>query len=179
MADTDDDDLEQVHEDAELDAREERELREARLRRDVAAEHDAEVTDAMRRADVAEGNHRRLRAQAADERLLGRSDSAHAARLRADAASRDDATDLRAADRAQARSDSRYRAAVDDDRRADWNYAEGRAERSRSEQAPAAEAVRNAPEEPPVARKNVKPVRRRMKDKEQDPKALRHFGLGD
>lgn len=147
MADTDDDDLEQVHEDAELDAREERELREARLRRDLAAEHDAEVTDAMRRADVAERNHRRLRDQAATERLLDR-------------------------------PDDRYRAAADD-RRADWNYAEGRAERSRSEQAPAAEAVRNAPEEPPVARKNVKPVRRRMKDKEQDPKALRHFGLGD
>ncbi|MEV6416348.1 hypothetical protein [Kribbella sp. NPDC051718] len=148
MADTDDDDLEQVHEDAELDAREERELREARLRRDLTAEHDAEVTDAMRRADVAERNHRYLRDQAATERLLDQSDAGH-------------------------------RAAADDDRRADWNYAEGRAERSRSEQAPAAEAVRNAPEEPPVARKNVKPVRRRMKDKEQDPKALRHFGLGD
>ncbi|MFI5710154.1 hypothetical protein [Kribbella sp. NPDC051620] len=186
MADTDDElaakraeeDQQQFDEEVELDALEERELADTRRR----IETDADVADAMRRADVAERNHSYLRAKAADERLLGHADTAHAAHLRDGAAGRDDAqsdADLRAADRAQARANSRYRTAADDDRRADWNYAEGRAERSRSEQAPAAEAVRNAPEEPPVARKNVQPVRRRIKDKEKDPKALRHFGLGD
>ncbi|WBQ05604.1 hypothetical protein [Kribbella sp. CA-293567] len=166
-------------EDLELDDREERELREARQRRDQALDNDAEIADAMRRADFAERNHRQLRAKAADERLLARSDSAHAAHLRDGAVGRDDAqsdADLKAADRAQARANHRDRLANDDDRRADWNYAEGREQRLRAEQPPAAEAVRNAPEEPPVARKNVKRPRRLEK---KNSKALRDFGLGD
>jgi hypothetical protein len=165
-------------EELELDALEERELHDTR--RKLQRETDADVADAMRRADVAERNHGYLRAKAADERLLGHADTAHAAHLRDGAAGRDDAqsdADLKAADRAQARANSRYRTAADDDRRADWNYAEGREQRSRAaEQPPAAEAVRNAPDEPPVARKNVKRLRHLRK---KDPKALREFGLGD
>lgn len=168
-------------EELELDAREERELRDIRREADL---NDAELADAMRRADMAERNHQQLRARAADERLLARGDSAHAAHLRDGAVGRDDAqsdADLRAADRAQARANSRDRIANDDDRRANWNYAEGRAQRSRAEtiaaEAPAAEAVRNGPNEPPVARKNIKPSRRRQKEK--NSKALRDFGIGD
>ncbi|NEA36408.1 hypothetical protein [Streptomyces sp. SID13031] len=170
-------DREQVDEELELDALEERELRDTR--RQVERDSDAELADAMRRADVAERNHSYLRARAADERLLGHDEIAQAARLRDGATGRDDpqsAADLLAAERAQARADSRYRSAADDDRRADWNSAEAREQRSRAEQPPAAEAVRNAPEEPPVARKNLK-RQRRLKD--QDPKALRNFGIGD
>lgn len=168
---------EELREELELDAREERELR------DVRRETDAELADAMRRADMADRNHQQLRARAADERLLARGDSAHAAHLRDGAVGRDDAqsdADLRAADRAQARANSRDRIANDDDRRANWNYAEGREQRSRAEaavaEAPAAEAVRNGPDEPPVARKNIKRPRRL---KEKDSKALRDFGIGD
>lgn len=169
-------DRQRLDEDLDLDAIEDRELRQARLRLE---ENDAEVADAMRRADVAERNHGQLRARAADERLLARGDSAHAAHLRDGAVGRDDSqsdADLKAADRAQARANSRDRIANDDDRQADWNYAEGRAQRSRAEQAPAAEAVRNGPDEPPVARKNVKRTRRQ---RQKAPKALREFGLGD
>jgi hypothetical protein len=165
-----------VEEEIELDALEERELRETRRKLDL---DDAELADAMRRADVADRNHQQLRARAADERLLARNDSAHAGHLRDGAAGRDDPqadADLRAADRAQAMSNYRDRIANDDDRRADWNYAEGRAQRSRAEQPPAAEAARKAPAEPPVARKNIKRTRKLRK---KDPKALRDFGLGD
>ncbi|MDX6280384.1 MAG: hypothetical protein QOH03_1455 [Kribbellaceae bacterium] len=188
MADTDDElaakraeeDQERLDEELELNALEERELVDTRRK----LEADADVVDAMRLADVAERNHGYLRAKAADERLLGHADTAHTAHLRDGAAGRDDSqsdADLKAADRAQARANSRYRTAADDDRRADWNYAEGRAQRSRAEQptaaeAPAAEAVRNAPDEPPVARKNVKRPRHLRK---KDPKALKEFGLGD
>ncbi|WP_026163392.1 hypothetical protein [Kribbella catacumbae] len=177
----DEEQQEQLREELELDAREERELRDLRRERDL---NDAELADAMRRADMAERNHQQLRARAADERLLARGDSAHAAHLRDGAVGRDDAqsdADLRAADRAQARANSRDRIANDDDRRANWNYAEGRAQRSRAEavaaEAPAADAVRNGPDEPPVARKNIKPLRRRQKEK--NSKALRDFGIGD
>jgi midasin (ATPase involved in ribosome maturation) len=153
MADTDDeiaaqdaeDEQQQVDEELELDALEERELLDTRRR--LERDTDADLADAMRRADVAEQNHGYLRAKAADERLLAGADAA----------------------------DSRYRAAADDDRRAHWNYAEGRAQRSRAEQPPAAEAVRNAPDEPPVARKNVK----RPRGQQKKSKALREFGLGD
>ncbi|WP_328331265.1 hypothetical protein OHA70_10975 [Kribbella sp. NBC_00382] len=182
MADTDDElaakhaeeDEQQFDEEVELDALEERELIDNRRQREA----DADIADAMRRADVAERNHGYLRAKAADERLLGHADTAHAAHLRDGATGRDDAqsdADLKAADRAQARANSRYRTAADDDRRADWNYAEGREQRSRAEQPPAAEAVRSAPDEPPVARKNVK----RPRDQRKKSKALREFGLGD
>jgi hypothetical protein len=166
-------------EDLALDDHEERELRAARLRRDQALDNDAEIANAMRRADFAERNHRQLRAKAADERLLARGDSAHAGHLRDGAVGHDDPqsdADLKAADRAQARASSRDRIANDDDRRADWNYVEGRAQRSLAEQPSPAEAVRNAPEEPPVARKNVKRLRRPEK---KNSKALRDFGLGD
>jgi hypothetical protein len=178
MADTDDDE-QKLDEELELDALEERELIDARRQRERDSASDADLADAMRRADVAERNHSYLRARAADERLLGHSDTAHAAHLRDGAAGRDDPqsdADLKAADRAQARANSRYRSAADDDRRADWNYAEAREQRSQAEQAPAAEAVRSAPDEPPVARKNVKRPRQLRK---KDPKALREFGLGD
>lgn len=169
-------DEERLDEELELDALEERELLDTR--RKLQRDTDADIADAMRRADVAERNHGYLRAKAADERLLGHADTAHAAHLRDGAAGRDDGqsdADLKAADRAQARANSRYRTAADDDRRADWNYAEGREQRSRAEQPPAAEAVRNAPDEPPVARKNVK----RPRDQRKKSKALREFGLGD
>ena len=166
----------QLEEELELDALEARELRETRRKLDL---DDAELADAMRRADVADRNHQQLRARAADERLLARNDSAHAGHLRDGAAGRDDPqadADLRAADRAQAMSNYRDRIANDDDRRADSYYAEGRAQRARAEQAPAAEAARKAPAEPPVARKNLKRTRKQRK---KDPKALRDFGLGD
>ncbi|MDX6264433.1 MAG: hypothetical protein QOH84_6121 [Kribbellaceae bacterium] len=169
-------DQQQLDEELELDALDERELLDTR--RKLERDTDADLADAMRRADVAERNHSYLRARAADERLLGHSDTAHAAHLRDGAAGRDDAqsdADLKAADRAQARANSRYRSAADDDRRADWNNAVGREQRSRAEQPPAAEAVRNAPDEPPVARKNVK----RPRDQQKKSKALREFGLGD
>jgi len=175
-------DQQRLDEELELDALEERELIETKRQVNL---DDAELADAMRRADVADRNHQQLRARAADERLLARDDSAHAGHLRDGAVGHDDTqsdADLKAADRAQARANSRDRIASDDDRRADWNRVEAREERSRAEQPPAAEAVRNAPDEPPVARKNVKNVKnvkRSRRLREKDPKALRNFGLGD
>jgi hypothetical protein len=168
--------------DLELAAREERELEERRHRREVIAM--AETSEALRLAEldeVARDRHRRL---AGGERLQARSDWAHGNHLLDEAATRPDepgaaatAAAGRRYQRAATREDGK---AAYDDRVADRHDAEARERRSearQSEQPPAVEAVRNPPTQAPQARKFVR--RKRVKQRERDPKALREFGLGD
>lgn len=170
-----------VREEIEQDAREERELQDARYRQDVNRA-DAEIAEAMRLAHIAEGNRNDYRAEAGGERRLARNDAAHSAHLRAGAAGRDDPqadADRAEADRFQASSYRQDRLANYDDAVASSYGAEARdrrneaAEVRRPEQPPAAEAVRNPPQAPPLARKNLNQQRRRK------TKELRDFGLGD
>jgi len=170
-----------IREEVEQDARETRELVDSRYRQDVNRA-DAEIAEAMRLAHIAEGNRNDYRAEAAGERRLARSDAAHAAHLRAGAAGRDDPqadADRAEADRFQSSSYRQDRLANYDDAVASTYGAEARdrrneaAEVRRPEQPPAAEAVRNPPQTPPRARKNLKQQRRRK------TKELRDFGLGD
>jgi hypothetical protein len=162
----------------EQDNRAERELEESRDRYDVNLA-DAEITEALRRAHVAEATRADLRAESAGERRLARSDSGRAAALRVGAAGRDDPAadaDRATADRLQASADYQDRIANYDDATADSYGAEAadrRAEASRSQlpdpQPPAAEAVRTPPPRAPKARKNLKAKKRQSKE----------LGLGD
>jgi hypothetical protein len=166
-------------EELELAAREERELEEVRERRQVL-----ETTEAIRLAEVAESARDRHRRLAGGERLQARSDWAHGNHLLDEAAARPDepgADATAAAGRRYQRAANREDGKAEyDDHVADRYDAEARDRRSEARQSgqpPAVEAVRNPPTEAPQARKFVR--RKRAKQRERDPKALREFGLGD
>ena len=168
-----------AREEIEQDARAERDRQDTRDQHDVNRA-EAEVVEALRRADLAEAAQADYRAEAAGERRLARTDAARATRLRDGAAGRDDPTaeaDRARADRYQAMSNYETRLANSDDAVSDSYGAEARDRRveaaqvRRPEQPPAAEAARIPPQEAPRARKNLK---RRQKTKE-----LKDFGLGD
>jgi hypothetical protein len=165
----------------EQDARAERELQDSRYQHDVHRA-DAEITEALRRARVAENAQSDLRAEAAGERRLARTDRSRAAALRDGAAGRDDPgadADRAEADRSQARANYQDRIANYDDATSDSYGAEARDRRAEAAhvkrpepQPPAAEAVRQPPPGAPKARKNLKQRNRKTKE-------LRDFGLGE
>jgi len=168
--------------DLELAAREERELEELRHRREAIAR--AETSQAFRLAELDEEARDRHRRLAGGERLQARSDWAHGNHLLDEAAARPDepgADATVAAGRRYQRAATREDGKAEyDDRVADRYDAQARERRSEareSEQPPAVEAVRNPPTEAPQARKFVR--RKRVKQRDRDPKALREFGLGD
>ncbi len=178
--------LEQIHEEEiEFAAKEERELIETR-RRDKLLDATAETTEAMRLAEVAEVQRDRHRDDAAAQRRQGRSDRAHGHHLLDEAAARPDEP---GADATAAKGRRYQRAAEREDRAARYNDgaadrydAEARDRRSEAAQQPgqppAGEAVRNPPDETPIARKFIK--RKHVKQqRERDPGALRDIGLGD
>jgi hypothetical protein len=169
-----------IREELEQDAREERERQDTRHRHDVN-QANADVAEALRLAHVAERNRNDLRAEAGGERRVGRDRAAHAAHLEAGAAGRDDPqaeADRSEAGRSRASANYQERIANYDDTKADWYDAEARLQRREAaqvrqpEQPPAAEAVRNPPQQTPRARKNLRQRRRKTKE-------LRDFGLGE
>jgi hypothetical protein len=182
----DEEELDQLHEE-EIGraAKDKRELIETR-RRDELLDATAETTEAMRLADVAEVQRDRRRDDAAAQRRQGRGDRAHGHHLLDEAAARPDEP---GAD-ATAAAGRRYQRAAEREERA-ARYNEGAADRydaeardRRSEaaqqpgQPPAGEAVRNPPDETPIARKFIK--RKHLKQqREREPGALRDIGLGD
>jgi len=170
-----------AREQIEQDARAERDRQDTRYQHDLNGAN-AEIVEALRRADVAETARADYRAEAAGGRRLARTDAARATRLRDGAAGRDDPAaeaDLSRADRYQAMSNNETRLANSDDAVSDSYGAEARDRRveaaqvHRPEQPPAAEAARIPPEQAPRARKNLK--QRRPKTKELKD----YFGLGD
>jgi hypothetical protein len=172
--------LSRAREQIEQDARSERDHQDTRYQHDLNRAN-AEIVEALRRADVAETARAVYRADAAGGRRLARTDAARAARLRDGAAGRNDPAaeaDLSRADRYQAMSNNEARLANSDDAVSDSYGAEARDRRAeaaqvqRPRQPPAAEAARIPPEHAPRARKNLK--QRRPKTKE-----LKDFGLGD
>lgn len=174
----------QDDEQAELDAREERERLNTRYRQDVN-QANADVAEALRLAHVEESAQRNLRSRELSQRESARTDVGHAARLRAGAAGRDDdpqaEADRSTAHHLEVRGQDTRNSADVDATRADWHGGEGRERRrdaadvQRPEQPPAGEVVRTPPKQAPSARKFLTPQQRRKKK----TKELRDFGIGD
>ncbi|MEU4294860.1 hypothetical protein AB0E63_42115 [Kribbella sp. NPDC026596] len=169
----DEEDLAQARTEAiELDALDERQLEELRLRREVIAA--AETTEAIRLSEAS----RELRRDGDAKTRQAMSDWSHGHHQLDEAAARPDEPGAAA----QAAYGRRYqRAAVREDRSAEADYeradqydAEARERRgvAQQEQPPAAEAVRNRPAETPQARKfvnkNLKKVRK-VRDRSTEP----------
>ncbi|TDU89976.1 hypothetical protein EV138_3557 [Kribbella voronezhensis] len=175
----DEDEARRHREDAEQDARDERERLDSRRRLDVNRA-EAEVAEALRLAHVDERGRDNFRSHADSERRLARQDFGRAAGLESGAAGRDDPAaeaDRAEAGRARVSGSIENARANRDDATADTYSADAREHRReadvrRLEQPPAAEAVRNPPQRTPRARKNLRS--RKPKTKE-----LRDFGLGE
>jgi len=181
----DEDELDDLRdEEIELAAKADRERDELRDRHELDAKED--TARAIHLAEVDEELRDIRRRDAGAGRLEGRRERSRGDHLIKEADSRRDepgAEATAAAGRAHHRraNDAERRAATDD-RDADRYDASARSRRSEAAQAqndaPAVGAVQNPPLEPPVARPNVKPVKRQKKNAERDTSGQPDLTLG-